>query len=213
MMQGSHHGNVLRTLGAVADGAEWGTDGNGAGGRTGLEAIDAWVAERRADEAIAERRRAWWLRQQADQAATLAGALLALAERNATVVVTTTVGRRHRGVVEVVGADVVGLGTDRGRVLVALGAVATVRSDPAERPVPAGDDRAVDAGVTLGALLADALEDRPAVTVAVHGEPPVAGVLVAVGRDVVTVNPWGAATGPVVVALHAVSDVEFNVSG
>lgn len=212
MMQGSHHGVVLRTLGAVAGGAERGTDGTGTGDRTGVEAVDAWVAERRADAAIAERRRAWWLRQQADQAATLAGVLLALAEREATVVVTTTIGRRHRGVVEAVGADVVALRTDRGRVLVALAAVTTVRGDPTARPVPAGDDRAVDAGVTLAGLLSDALEDRPAVTVAVHGEPPVAGVLVAVGRDVVTVSPWGAAAGPVV-ALHAVSDVEFNVSG
>ncbi len=216
MTGGSHDGEALRTLGPMTDGAGQ-TDGArrvmGGTDPAGLEALDAWVAERRAVEAIAERRRAWWLRQQHERDATLAGVLLALAERAATVVVATTGGRRHRGTVELVGTDVVAVRTGRRRVLVALGAVATVRSEPGGGPVPADGDRTVASGVTLGGMLADALEDRPTVTVAVHGEHPVTGVLVAVGRDAVTVDPQGAVTGPVVVALHAVSDVEFNVSG
>src|SRR5690606_253927 len=91
--------------------------------------LDAWVAEARIDGAAAERARERWLAEVAGQEATLSGVLADLAERGATVAVSTTVGRRHRGTVGLIGADFVVLRPEAGAELaVAAGAIADVRA-------------------------------------------------------------------------------------
>jgi hypothetical protein len=190
-------------IGAVQDGTD------GLDGADGLDGLDGWLAEQRADAAIEERRRATWLRRRSEEGATFVGALVVAAERAQPVVLTTTAGRVHRGVIRVVGDDACVVRTGRGIVVVAIGAVATMRPVP-EAPGPAGASPFVDddvrggrPGLTMLALLEDAVAERAEVAVVVQGvADPMVGTLTSAGVDVLTLDP-----GPVVVARHAVSEV------
>lgn len=174
--------------------------------------LERWAAEARVDAAASARSRERWLRQQAGEAATVAGTLVDLAEREATVVVRTREGRRHRGRVTAVAADFVVLAPDAGgTVLVAIAAVSTfaVAGDgPGAGPgLPAGD-RAPAVDVGLAVALAGLAGDRPAVAVVAAGVgEPVVGDLVAVGADVLTVRTDGAPRSSVHVPIAAVSEV------
>jgi hypothetical protein len=78
--------------------------GEGIGAR-----LERWAADARIEAAARRRARERWLRQQAEEEATLAGVLIDLGEHGAEVVVHTRTGRVHRGLIGVVGADFVGL--------------------------------------------------------------------------------------------------------
>jgi hypothetical protein len=144
---------------------------------------------------------------EAEEEATLVGTLRDLAERGAAVVVATST-RTHRGRLTAVAPDHLALLTPAGsHLLVRLDAVATVRPEPdlhapvarGERPAP--HDRRLLEECALWAA------DRPAVAVALIGvDDPVRGALVAVGEDVVTIRPDGAA-GPVYVAAAAIEAI------
>jgi len=185
----------------------------------GVEDLERWAADARAREAAGARVRERWLRSQAEEEATLAGVLLALAERRATVVLATEAGRRHRGVVTGVGVDFVALEAPGGTTtLVALAALGDVRvgdgpTHPRPRATTTGDGagRGGALGVRLGEVLAQAAGQRPRVLVQA-GEASVVGDLRAVGLDVVTVITDGAA-GAVYVALASLSEVSFLASG
>jgi hypothetical protein len=189
---------------------------DGAGG------LEQWAADARAKEAADARVRERWLRAQAAEEASLAGVLLALAERRETVVLTTAPGRRHRGVVTGVGMDFVVIEGPAGTpTLVALAALADVRvaeggtepaSRSAARTTTTGDGAGRGAlGVRLGDVLAQAAGQRP--RVAVHaGAASVVGQLRAVGSDVLTVRTDGDARA-VYVGLASVSEVSFLASG
>jgi len=98
-------------------------------GLPGDPALDRWLSELRTDEAARARSRVASLRAHAAEDATVVGVLADLHERGATVVVSTTHGRRHRGEVLVVGPDAVVLRVAEGEWLVArLATVASVRS-------------------------------------------------------------------------------------
>ncbi len=180
--------------------------------------LERWAADARAREAAGARVRERWLRAQAEEEASLAGVLLALAERRETVVVTTAAGRRHRGVVTGVGVDFVVVEVPAGvPTLIALAAVGDVRVaadgvGPASRAATTGNDAGGAAlGVHLGDVLAQAAGQRPRVAVRA-GTASVVGELRAMGTDVLTVRTDGDARA-VYVPLASLSEVSFLASG
>ena len=178
----------------------------------GLEDLERWAADARAREAADSRVRERWLRAQAEEEASLAGVLLALAERRETVVTTTVAGRRHRGVVTGVGVDFAVL---RGRAgattLLTLAGLADVRVVEEGRRLTTGDGGGRGSlGVRLGDVLAQAAGQRPRVAVQA-GAVSVVGDLRAVGSDVLTLRTDAAAI--VYVGLASVSEVSFLASG
>lgn len=176
--------------------------------------LERWAADARAREAADARVRERWLRAQAEEESSLAGVLLALAERRETVVVTTVAGRRHRGVVAGVGVDFAALQAPAGTTtLVALAALGDVRVVDGGRRSSATTtgDGAVELGVRLGEVLAQAAGQRPRISVQA-GAVVVVGDLRAVGGDVITVRADGEA-GAVYVPLASISEVSFLASG
>ena len=178
----------------------------------GLEDLERWAADARAREAADARVRERWLRSQSEEEASLAGVLLALAERRETVVTTTAGGRRYRGVVSGVGVDFAVLQAPGGpTTLLTLAGLADVRVVEEGRRVTTGDGGAPGAlGVRLGDVLAQAAGQRPRVAVQA-GAASVVGDLRAVGSDVLTLRTDAAAI--VYVGLASVSEVSFLASG
>jgi hypothetical protein len=175
--------------------------------------LERWAADARAREAADARVRERWLRAQAEEESSLAGVLLALAERRETVVVTTVAGRRHRGVVAGVGVDFAALQAPAGTTtLLALAALGDVRVvDRGRRSSTTTGDGAVELGVRLGEVLAQAAGQRPRISVQA-GVAVVVGDLRGVGGDVITVRADGEA-GAVYVPLASISEVSFLASG
>jgi hypothetical protein len=175
--------------------------------------LERWAADARAREAADARVRERWLQAQAEEESSLAGVLLALAERGDTVVVTTTAGRRHRGMVAGVWVEFAALQPAGGRAtLVAFGALGDLRVvDGARRSSPTTGDGTVVLGVRLGEVLAQAAGQRPRISVQA-GVAAVVGDLRAVGGDVLTVRADGDA-GLVYVGLASISEVSFLASG
>lgn len=177
--------------------------------------LERWAADSRARDAADARVRQRWLRAQAEEDASLADVLVALAEQEEAVVLTTVHGRRHQGVVGGVGVDFCGIsGPGGATTLVALDALAEVRavghSGRTAAATGGGHGRAA-LGVRLADVLAQAAGQRPRVSVRM-GAASAAGDLRAVGSDVMTLRADGAA-GAVYVALASVSEVSFLASG
>ena len=183
-----------------------------------VEGLERWAADARAREAAEARVRERWLRSQAEEGATLVGVLLALAERGDTVLLTTVVGGRHRGVVGGVGVDFVAVrGAGDATTLVALPAVADVRVvEPVRRRTApttgdAQDEGRLVFGVRLTDVLGQAVGGRPRVSVQA-GAASVVGDLRAVGDDVLTLRTDGA-SGLAYVPLSSLSAISFLASG
>src|SRR5438552_1212591 len=86
------------------------------------------VDRARSEGAAQARSRERWLRQQAEEGAELVGTLVGLAERNETITLRTTSGRRHQGTLAAVAADFVVLRTLGGAdTWVPVDAIAFVR--------------------------------------------------------------------------------------
>jgi hypothetical protein len=174
--------------------------------------LTAWVGSLATDDAARSRARAHWLARQALEEGTFAGVLTDLAERGRPVIVHLHSGRRHRGVPVAIGTDFVALALAGGRsVLVALAAIASVRTMPGEGFITG--DRPVVTGTSLVEALCALGEARERVLVlgddADHG---VSGELRAVGRDVLTVRLDGdGATA--YVALASVAEISLVESG
>ncbi len=157
-------------------------------------------------EAAASRARQRWLEQQAIEETTFAGVLADLADRGRAVLVHTTAGRRHRGLLRALGSDFMSISTDVGSdVLVALDAVTSVRSQPRDGAAHSG--RAVSLELTFAAAVAALAEDRPRLAVATTDEATVNGELRAVGQDVLTLRVDGDTRANVYIPLGAVTDV------
>lgn len=146
--------------------------------------ITRWLAEQRADAAAASRARERWLRQAADEEAVVAGVLLDLAERAATVVVQGVANRTHRGVVRAVGEDFVALRTGTGDVLLPFDAMVAVRAEGAA----GGGERAHALDVSFAEAVAAVGGDRPRVLVVARDGSGLSGELRSVGRDVATLR-------------------------
>jgi hypothetical protein len=166
-----------------------GPGGEDASAEALVAAFSVWAAERRAGDAAAARSRERWLRQQAAESATLAGALVDLAERGADAAI--LVGPRT------VAGRLVGVGADScmvaerggGATIVALAHISAVRvagrrSGPGEATgdrAPAGEWRLFDA-------LASFAAERAPVRVGLRSGEVVSGEVLAVGEDVVTLR-------------------------
>lgn len=161
----------------------------------------------RAGDRGAARVRERWLQRQAEEEATLAGTLLDLAERSATVAVRTTAGRVVQGAVVAVGTDfVVVRAVDRRDVCVRLAVVATVRPQVGERHVAAAGDRPAPLDLLLVEVLAGLAPDHPRVALVTGGGELIAGELRAVGADVVTLRLDGDRRSLCYVAASAVGE-------
>lgn len=148
-------------------------------------ALTRYLADQQVEAAASARARERWLRQAADEDATLAGILVDLAERADVVVIRTVAGRTHRGRVRAVGEDFTALATGAGDVLVRHDAVVSVRPDGA--PVH-GADRARALAMGLAEALAVVAGERPRVLVVGPDGTATAGELRTVGRDVVVLH-------------------------
>jgi hypothetical protein len=164
--------------------------------------LTRWLAEQRADAAAAARTRERWLRQAADEDALLAGVLLDLAERGATVVVQGVAGRTHRGRVRGVGEDFLALRTAQADVLLRHDAVVSLRADGV--PV-GGSDRAHALDLGLGDAVGALAGERPRVLLVTRDGSGLAGELRGAGRDVLTLRLDDA--GTVYVPLASVAEV------
>jgi hypothetical protein len=150
--------------------------------------FDGLVAQARVQEAAARRGRRQWLQRQAAEEATLAGVLLDMAEGGCPVLIRSRSGSVHRGLVHGVGRDHVAVGDERAEVFVRLSAVVVVTSPT--RGAVAGD-REPAAGTSFRSVLADLSARRAPVRLVLGGDggAAVTGLLTAVGRDLVVVNP------------------------
>jgi hypothetical protein len=157
-------------------------------GPTLASRLDAWLADTRVEGSADARARERWLRAAAEADGTFGGVLLDLAERRTSVAVRTTAGRRHRGGIEVLGADFLALQTAEGaEVLLALAGITSVRTAPLEQP--ALGERVVTTELRLTEVLAQLAAERARVLlVGVDGRDAVTGEVRAVGHDVVTVR-------------------------
>jgi len=159
------------------------------------------------DEAARVRSRERWLREVADQEATLAGVLIDFAERQVPVLIHSVTGRRHHGLIRVLGVDFVGLALVVGaEVLVARAAVGLVRTAPAIDA--AAGDRMVTTDLRLADVLAGMAADRERVRLMTRdGQEAIAGELRSVGHDVVVVRTDLDRPGVAYVPLDAIAEV------
>jgi hypothetical protein len=175
---------------------------------------DPWVElldEGRVREAGAARARQRWLRAAAAEDASLAGALVDLAEGAGPVVLATTVGRVHQAVVAAVGADVVVLRPpSEALVLVPLGAVAWVR--PVQGALPSGG-REAPTGPLLVDLLGRVSERGDRVALWLAGGVTLSGRVAGVGVDVLRLEPDGPDAGPSYVSVPSIREVAVLRSG
>ncbi|MDQ2650404.1 MAG: hypothetical protein M3Z03_12745 [Actinomycetota bacterium] len=192
----------------------------GAGGRAGGRAdggpdggdpgrFERWLAELRVDDAARSRARRHWLRSAAEEEATMAGVLLDLAERGATVAVTTRVGRRHHGRLVLVGDDFLVLRAGAHRhVVLRAGTVGTVRST-ADATAPIGD-RAVRSDRHLQEVLVALAAERLAAAIVLDNGDLVTGEVRSMGQDVVVLQSDGPSSPVTYLALDAIVEVTLD---
>jgi hypothetical protein len=163
-----------------------GPSGSGAGvlgGEGALSrALERWAADAAVDEAARQRARQRWLRVQAEEEATVAGVLLDLAERGATVCL--DIGpHRLRGRIVGLGDDFVAARSETDQeVLVPSDAIEVVRSEPGAPDVVG--DRAALLDVTLADVLVPLAAERPEVAIRTRSGTVVRGELRSAGTDV-----------------------------
>ncbi|MDQ6928911.1 MAG: hypothetical protein M3159_09685 [Actinomycetota bacterium] len=186
----------------------------GEDGRGDVDGIERWAADARAADAIDARVRERWLRTQAEESSTLAGVLVALAETATPVVVTTSTGRRHGGLVTMVGEDFFAVRRGEERVtLVAMAAVGSVEPPSSKGSLPIeGERQPSSSPVTLRDVLGHAVGDRPRLML-YAGDARTTGRLIAVGLDVVTVRTDADPPTLAYVSLGSVSEASLLDSG
>jgi hypothetical protein len=170
--------------------------------------LSIWAGDQRADEAAGGRAREAWLRRQSEDAASLVGVLVDLAERRADVVIHLAAAGEHtvRGTIGAVGIDFIAVIQAAGPTsLVAIGAVSGVRSLGSLAAVEATGDRLAPLRTGLVDALALLAGDRAEVRlVLVPSGQSVAGQLRAAGSDVLTMRLDTDPPSTMVVALSTV---------
>jgi hypothetical protein len=193
-----HHDDgtdVPASLASAAGGVLGGTDAL-------ARSLEQWAADAMVDEAARQRTRQRWLRIQAEEEASVLGALVDLAERGRSVVL--DVGDdRIRGAVVGIGADFLAVRSDRGQdVLVRTEAIEVVRAEPGAHAVVG--DRATLVEVTLAAVVGPLAAERTEVVVRTRSGQVVRGELRSAGTDVVRLRADGDPPSPVWVPLDAI---------
>lgn len=151
--------------------------------------LETWVADARVDEAARQRSRERWLRDAAEQEATVVGVLLDLAERQTPIAVTAA-GHRLQGVVSALGADFVALRQATGvEALLGLGSLSQVQAGRGGDP--ATGDRMVTSELRLLDVLAQLAAERERVRVVTRDGDTVTGLVRNVGHDVVVLRADG----------------------
>lgn len=165
----------------------------------------------RADDAAGARSRTGWLRRQAMESATVLGTLLDLAEHGLPVAIGCAGGRRVDGTVRALGADVVVV-EERGGgfALVRVAAIALIRPAPESSAGPASGDRVPTLAGAFVDVLASLAGERPEVALALVSGDGVAGELVAVGSDVLSVRVAAGAGGIAYVPAASVSSARLR---
>ena len=159
-----------------------------------------WVAEGRVDDAARDRERRRWLDRQAEEDASLTGALLELAELGRPVLLHTLAGAALRGPIVTVGTDVVILRPETGgETYVPVAAVATVRA--ADCTIVRGD-HPPSTEITLHDLLVELAADQPDVVIRI-GAQELAGRLRSAGHDVIAIAVGTTGVDPHHAAVHA----------
>jgi len=180
----------------------------GPSGGAGFTArLHAWLSDARVDDSAAGRARERWLQTAAEADATFGGVLLDLAERGGPITLGLTGGRRHRGQLVAVGADFVAVALAAGgEVLIARGAIASLRASP--RSDAALGEQAVTTDLRLGDVLAELAAERSRVLLLLGDRgDPVGGEARAAGRDVLTVRVDGDPPALTYVPLGAITEV------
>ncbi len=180
----------------------------GAGAPSFTSRLETWLADAHVDEAARQRSRERWLRDVAEQEATVLGVLLDLAERR-TELTMTAAGRRLHGVVSAVGADFVALRQPAGtETLVAVRSIGQVRTG---RPGIAADgDRMVTSELRLVDVLAQLAAERERVRLVTSDGDVVAGVARNVGHDVVVLRADGDPPTTTYVPASAIAEVSLG---
>jgi len=171
-----------------------------------VDALSLWAAEAQVDEAARARTRERWLQQQSAEETTFVSVLADLTERGRSVLLQSSTGHSHRGVISALGVDFVALRTESGTdVLICTSTIASVRSQPGESAALSGRS------VTLRLYLADAIlamaAERPRVAVTTAGGSPCNGELTSVGRDVITVRVDGDTRTNVYILIAAIGEI------
>lgn len=166
-------------------------------------------------EAVAARERERGRRERAAEVATWEGTLRDLAERGTHVVIRTAGDLVHRGVVLAVGIDHVAVRLASGAtVLLAGDTLSSVRPEPGTvAPVAMGDrERSQDR--TLVEALALMIEDEPELVLGLRGTTdPMAGTIMGLGEDVVTVRMSGGDRPVAYVPVAAIREIVLPGQG
>lgn len=179
------------------------------GGDDGFaRALERWAADAVVDEAALGRTRQRWLRAQAEEDATLVGALLDLAERGRPVSL-ELVAHRVRGRIVGIGGDFVALRSDRGQhVLARTELVDVVRAEAGSAAVTGDRTAVVEAG--LAGVLGPLAAERPDVLVRTRSGAVVRGELRSAGVDVVHLRLPGDPPTPAWLPIDALAVVVLD---
>lgn len=177
-----------------------------------LGGVDRWATNVRGDEVADRRRRRWSLNAQADENASLSGALVDLGERGVRCSVSLCGEHRWAGVIAQVGADFFRLDTEHGPLLVRVDAVDHIRADPTSGSGRQRGEREVSTSLHFGEVLESLLQERAEVRIFTRhsGGGPSHGRLSLSGADLVAVDSAeGARTYVPLAAVAAVGLYEM----
>lgn len=166
--------------------------------------MERWLADVRADEARLARRREEWLLAQQQESATFSGHLVDLADQHIDVAIDTA-ARRLTGAIAGVGLDLIVL-RDHGRwSLVPLHAIDATRYVGAS--TPATGERRAPLDTTLGEALLELANERIRASFTLRSGDRLAGIVEAVGIDVVSVRVDSQPSTVAVLRMEAINDV------
>jgi len=149
------------------------------------DALGAWVAELRTDEAARSRSAVGAMKATATEDATVVGVLSDLREREAQVLLTTTAGRRHRGEVLIVGPDALVLRVGvREWLVTRIASVASVRLVGGD---PVNGEGSPSSTASFGRILGAAAEPGEWIRISVGGEA-FGGTVVAISAEVAVIR-------------------------
>lgn len=166
--------------------------------------------EERTLAAHERRRRALNLQRQAQEEATLKGALVDLGEKRVPVTIKTGAGTTQVGIIIAVGHDFVSLRTrDGAQTLCVLSELCAIRTNSGAQHVPAAGGRGETHDLYLRELLDKATEEEAWVALTMNTGEVISGNLFALGADVVTLRVEDDGSGITYVSLSRVAEVRF----